>query len=291
VALVMGARLALAFNMRLITWNVNGRVTKLNAQAQRVSELEADVVCLQEVTRTTVSGWTKWFEEWGFHSRHSLSKLPEDTTQGRRRYGVLIASRWRIGEECAVDLVLPWAERSCSAHIETSLGGIELHTTHLPAGSADRNDGTHSKSETFESIAAQLSTVATRHRILCGDFNSPEREWLDGRIMCFGGRVAKDGTIVPGKTERSRRQLAAEESVMIGLRQHGWRDMYRALHPASDELIDDHSFQNRNRGNIFRKRFDHVFASGPIEAVSAQYDLESLENGLSDHAGLVVDLA
>ena len=41
--------------MRLISWNVAGRRSRLDEQAARVLELEPDVVCLQEVTPVTAA--------------------------------------------------------------------------------------------------------------------------------------------------------------------------------------------------------------------------------------------
>jgi exonuclease III len=41
----------------LLSWNVAGRVKRLPEQAERLLELGADVVCLQELTRNTLPRW------------------------------------------------------------------------------------------------------------------------------------------------------------------------------------------------------------------------------------------
>lgn len=44
--------------MRLLCWNVAGRVTRLPEQAARVVGAAPDVVCLQEITARTGRMWT-----------------------------------------------------------------------------------------------------------------------------------------------------------------------------------------------------------------------------------------
>ena len=39
------------------------------------------------------------------------------------------------------------------------------------------------KIETFEGIFARLATPSIRSRILCGDFNSPRHETVDGQLI------------------------------------------------------------------------------------------------------------
>ncbi len=53
--------------MILLSWNVAGRVARLGEQVQRVVELDADVVCLQEVTPTTTGPWHRALAASGYH--------------------------------------------------------------------------------------------------------------------------------------------------------------------------------------------------------------------------------
>jgi exonuclease III len=43
--------------MLLVSWNVAGRMKRLEEQAERLLGLEADAICLQEVTRSTSPRW------------------------------------------------------------------------------------------------------------------------------------------------------------------------------------------------------------------------------------------
>ena len=43
--------------MRLLSWNVQGKLGRLPEQAANVASLEPDLVCLQEVTRNSAPLW------------------------------------------------------------------------------------------------------------------------------------------------------------------------------------------------------------------------------------------
>ncbi len=50
-----------AASMLLVSWNVAGRAKRLSEQAERLLALDADVVCLQEVTPSTLPIWEALF--------------------------------------------------------------------------------------------------------------------------------------------------------------------------------------------------------------------------------------
>lgn len=276
--------------MRVMTWNVNGRLNTLADQATRVAAIAPDVICLQEVKASTVDGWRRWLAKDRYNVTDTVAHTHAHGGHGRRRYGVLIASRWPLGEYEADKLGIPWPERGLTCKVHTPDGLIEVHNVHLPAGASDKQDGSFTKIETFERMARTLGQTAAHARLLCGDLNSPQDERSDGSILGWGGRRKPDGTIVPRNSDRMRRQLAAETSVLVGLGAYGWFDAFRRIHPAGDTLTTDHSFRQRRNGKVWLKRFDHVFACGPLVTRDAWYDLEALDLGLSDHAGLVADM-
>ena len=74
--------------MRLVTWNVAGRVTRHAEQAAAVAALTADVVCLQEVTARTLPMWRA-----ALGLEHTVSPLDWYLPPKPRRLGVLIAAR------------------------------------------------------------------------------------------------------------------------------------------------------------------------------------------------------
>jgi exonuclease III len=272
--------------MKLITWNVAGRVAKLPAQAKRLLGLDLDVVCLQEVTVKTVLLWRDIFESKGYVVHDSFELCRERSClNGRRKYGELVASRYPLETLEPTEFPIPWTERILSVSVQTPHGTLELHNAHLPAGASDRREGTFIKSETFEGIAVRLrKAAAADHRILCGDFNSPEEERADGAVLCWGGRWDTAGHAAPRTSERFIRQYQAEHAVMVDTATLGMTDVYRGLHGYEDS---GYSWATRNGSH---RRFDHVFASGALAALKADYLLDWLTDGLSDHAPLLVRL-
>jgi exonuclease III len=45
--------------IELLSWCVAGRVRRLPEQANRIIDVAPDVICLQEVTRSTEATWTQ----------------------------------------------------------------------------------------------------------------------------------------------------------------------------------------------------------------------------------------
>jgi hypothetical protein len=70
------------------------------------------------------------------------------------------------------------------------------------------------KIATYDALFSVLSRADSGHRILCGDFNSPEREFSDGTLVGWGKRVQRD----------------AEHRVLVGLADYDLRDIFRQLH-------------------------------------------------------------
>jgi exonuclease III len=75
--------------MLLVSWNVAGRVKRLVEQAERLLSLHADVICLQEVTRSTLPRWRELLNDAGY-----LGVEHGDLDSGRSRpLAVLTACR------------------------------------------------------------------------------------------------------------------------------------------------------------------------------------------------------
>src|SRR4051794_23408402 len=109
--------------MRVLTWNVAGRVKAVQAQIELVTAFGADIVCLQEITPSSAAAWTQALQAAGLHVE--LSTYPVEPA-GSRRLGVLIAARDPV-EPVQVP-GLPWPER----HLAARTGGVEVHTLHAP---------------------------------------------------------------------------------------------------------------------------------------------------------------
>ncbi len=253
--------------MRLLTWNVAGRVKRRGEQAEALLGAGADVVALQEVTPTTAGGWVADLEAAGY-AVATTGGGPRP--QGRRRLGVLVAARG--GLEPLAGAAVPWPERLLAARV----GGVEVWNLHSPISPAPDL----AKVRTHEAVHAALARPGSVPRVLCGDLNTPRRESLTGEVMTF----ARDsrGRLRP---ERGERWDRAELALVRGLAEHGWRDAFRALHGYEPR---DVSWAWPHGGGW---RLDHVLVSPGVEPRFCEYVHAWRRDGLSDHSALVAELA
>jgi exodeoxyribonuclease III len=256
--------------VRLVTWNVAGRVARQPEQAAVIASIAPDVVALQEVTARTLPLWRAALAGIGFAACECSLEGAAAVPTGRRLLGVLTAAREPLRRLAAPPRV-PWPERVlCCAVAEVEV--VNLHSPIAPAPAL-------AKIRTHEAVAAYLAERDGRALVLCGDLNTPRRELADGDVRTFAFDSA--GRLRPDRGERWDR---AERALVHGLRERGWLDAFRSLHgyaerQASWTFADD-------RGGW---RLDHVLVHG-LHPVASAYAHEWRRAGLSDHSALVVDL-
>jgi exodeoxyribonuclease-3 len=255
--------------VRLVTWNVAGRVTRQPEQLEALAAVAADVVALQEVTARTLPLWRDGLAAAGFTAcETALDGVP--ARRGRRPLGVLTAAREPL-QRLPGPAEVPWPERVlCCLR-----GGVELINVHSPIAPAPDL----AKVRTHEAVAAYLAATERPARVLCGDLNTPRRELPDGDVLTFAHDSA--GRL---RAERGERWDRAERALVHGLRERGWVDAFRALHGYGER---DASWTfARDRGGW---RLDHVLVRG-LRPVASAYAHDWRRAGLSDHSALVADL-
>src|SRR3954470_20774865 len=256
---------------RILTWNLAGRVKAIEPQVVAVTDQEWDVVCLQELTTSTIERWTEALSDAGLHV--AVSTL-EPGASGSRRLAVAIASRQPLA---VVDVPgLPWPERHLA--VRTTVDGIdtEVHTLHAPlSGKPDQV-----KVRTLEALFEFVSAGDGVHRIVTGDLNTPSYESREGEIQTFAR--TRSGKIRPDYGERHD---AAELLLIQDLPRLGWSDAFRTLH---GYLARDRSYMFANRK--FGWRLDHILASPPFEPVACEYVHAWREDGMSDHSAMWAEL-
>ena len=255
--------------VRLLTWNVAGRVARQPEQAAAVAAAAADVVALQEVTARTLPLWREALAEAGLTAcETALDGL--SATPRRRPLGVLTAAREPL-ERLPAPGGVPWAERVLCCRI----GGVEVVNLHSPIAPAPEL----AKVRTHEAVAAYLARPGAP-RILCGDLNTPRRELPDGDVLTYAHD--SDGRLRP---ERGERWDRAERALVQGLRERGWVDAFRSLHGYAQREAS-WTFAH-DRGGW---RLDHVLTAG-LRPLASAYAHDWSRSGLSDHSALIVDLA
>ena len=186
----------------LVSWNVAGRRTRLQEQADRVLELEPDVVCLQEVTPVTAEPWIERLAQAGLSA--TLAPLPA-ARAGSRPLAVLTAARG--GADVVPVADVPWDERVVSVVAD----GIEIVNVHSPV--SPKPD--LAKVRTHEAVFEHLGSRAGP-RVVLGDLNTPRREHADGSVWTF----ARDqyGRLRPERGARRRNGGASRLRVRVRLR-------------------------------------------------------------------------
>jgi exonuclease III len=252
----------------LVSWNVAGRKTRLQEQAERVLALEPDLVCLQEVTPLTGEPWLERLSEAGLTG--ALAPLPK-AREGSRPLAVLTAARGDVNVLPVADV--PWPERVLSVHVE----GVEVVNVHSPIS----QKAGLVKVLTHEAVFRHLRTSAGP-RVVLGDLNTPRREHPDGSVWTFAR--SRNGRL---RAERGERWDAAETALIRGLEPSGFRDAFRELNGFESK---EPSWEWPRTGGGYR--LDHLIASAEVEVSECAYRHEWRRvDKLSDHSALVARLA
>jgi exonuclease III len=265
--------------MRVITWNVARRSSRLAEQAAALASREPDVVALQEVTKLTLPLWRALLERIGLpHVRASLDGAdPARIPASRRRTGVLLASRAALRGPSA-RLPVPWAETALAVLADGAIGPVEIHCLHVPNAANG-----WVKAHTLRAMRAGLQLAPRTPRVVCGDLNTPRRELESGAVVSF----ARDsrGHLRP---DRGPAWDEAELGVVPGLRDLGYRDAYRSLHGYGSR--EPSWTWQRISGHGGGWRLDHLFTSAQLSPTACIYHHAWRHEGLSDHSALEADI-
>ncbi len=254
--------------MILVSWNVAGRKTRLGEQAERVLELEPDVVCLQEVGPATARAWAERLGEAGLEAQ--VAPLPA-AREGSRPLAVLTAARGQAPVVPVDDV--PWPERVLAVRID----GVEVVNVHSPISPKPGLV----KVLTHEAVFRHLRD-GSGPRIVLGDLNTPRREHPDGTVWTFARE--RNGRL---RADRGERWDLAESALIRGLEEHGFRDAFRALNGFDAK---EPSWEWPRTGGGYR--LDHLIASAEIDVTACSYRHDwRREDKLSDHSALVAELS
>jgi exonuclease III len=255
-------------SLLLVSWNLAGRVRALELQAQHLLALGADVLCLQELTPTTLPLWQRRLDEAGYAG---IAHAPFDAGAGRARPLIVLSASREPLAATAIEGV-PWPERALAARTPTGLEIVNVHSPISPKPGL-------AKVRTHLAVHAHLAREASHPRLLCGDLNTPRKEHADGRVWTFArdryGRLRED---------RGEHWDRAELSLLCGLEPYGFSDAFRSLHGYGAKEIS--WGWPRWPGGY---RLDHLLCAR-AHVTSCRYEHGWREEGLSDHAALVAEL-
>jgi endonuclease/exonuclease/phosphatase family metal-dependent hydrolase len=262
--------------MKVLSWNVNGRVRDAaRRQIEEVLGRDADVICLQELRRNSLSLWLSGLNEAGYSEVETVDLLdaPYPGNATTRTYFNLTAARHPIqrlpglnfDDPEEADVAFP--EKYLAARVQLNGLEIDVHNAHLPPGATRGAIKVHA----FEAIRRRVDERAGHPTVLCGDFNTPAAE--DAAAITPSG----DGQPEPLRT----RWMAAEMAIL----DHGsLRDVYREIHQR------DTPFPTSHVTSSGPKRYDHIYASPEFETKGCKYLTGWLQRRLSDHAAVEAEL-
>jgi endonuclease/exonuclease/phosphatase family metal-dependent hydrolase len=260
--------------LTILTWNVAGRLTRLDEQGDRVLARDAGVVCLQEVIPRALPRWVERLQDAGYAV--VASAVAPDAPRVNR-LGVLVASRHSLAPVEPAPAPVPWPERLLVVDTQPAGWAQPLRVVTLHAPLSARED--HVKVRSLETVHASLAALpAERPALLCGDLNTPQYEDRDGTVQTFA--QTRTGRLRPGRGERHDR---AERMIIAG--PPGWRDAFRSLH--GYEARDRSWKTGRHPGY----RLDHILVSPGLIALACAYDHSVREDGLSDHSAMWATIA
>jgi exonuclease III len=270
--------------MRLVSWNLNNRKSKVSVQCEYLKGLIPDVVALQEVTPETANKLKTNLSDIGLiHSLHSFSSSTGNSLPKNRSLGVMIASRFSITESTRAST--PWAEKTLSVALHLDSQDIDLHSAYIPPGSSNG----WIKIDTIEGVVNRVLEPSKNLKILCGDFNCPQRELTNGTVITWGQKIKSDGsTKIPAhwNGQPGTRWVAVEESLFTTLAEQGIKDVYRKLNGFDSNGF---SWVLTRKGKEFQRRYDHVFAAESLNPTYCDYVHEPRLAGYSDHSPILVD--
>lgn len=259
--------------LTVLTWNVAGRLSRLDEQADRILAHGSDVVCLQEVIPNALPRWVERLQDAGYAVDASAIAAGAPRVH---RLGVLVASRHPLVDAGPVAEV-PWPERVLAAATQPPGWSEPLRVVTLHAPLSQREGQV--KVRTLEAVHASLAALdAHIPAVLCGDFNTPQYEDRGGTVQTFA--QTRTGRLRPVLGERHDR---AERMILTG--PPGWHDAFRALH--GYEARDRSWKTGRHPGY----RLDHILISPALLPIACAYDHSLREAGLSDHSAMWATVA
>lgn len=270
--------------MRLISWNVRqGGGRRIAAQVAVLAAEQPDIVCLQEVFPHTVPLYADALARLGLpHAAHGFHDgVDAGMYTGKRRSGVLIASRWPL-RALAEPPVVPWPERVAAVALTAPVGELALFNVYVPI--TDPDDSL-TRTRTLEGLYDALRRADGRPRIICGDLNTPRRETVDGRLMTFAQAFRPNGDwYIPHARGLGPRRDRAERLLFEDLRAYGIVDCYRHLNGYARQ---EYSWYRQEHGF----RLDHILSSLVLCPAACAYLHHMRRTGLSDHAAMMAEFA
>jgi len=300
--------------MEVLSWNVQGAfpfytpVERIEAQVQYLDEEAGcpDIIALNEVNRFRQELWLDELTDLGYteivHTLDWAEELGESEVPPHQDFNHVNGNLTAIHESCRGTNLKrlqpsiregPWEgadikdwdtnvpEKILHSTVEIDDLMLEIWNIRAIPGSMHGEEKVKILNNTFNRIKKGSQPPC----ILTGDFNSPDRELPDGKIIPW--RYEEEGKVADLWVE-------AELNILQGLESEGMVDILRELHGYGElDILDvSHATQTEDplavsAADVEGKRFDHMIASKALDPKECSYDQDGFS--CSDHAPLIVD--
>ncbi|MFO0546994.1 MAG: exodeoxyribonuclease III [Polyangiaceae bacterium] len=260
--------------MRLVTWNVNSIVARLDFVLDYLATRTPDVVCVQELKVDDDAFPQLAFAQAGYVG----------LTHGQLQWnGVAVLVKKSFDPAPRIlTRGLPGAENLGARLVTASVAGISITSVYIPNGKSVSHADFRSKLAFLDALVAYARTLDVKERVvIAGDFNL-----VPADIDSWAG-AALTGTIFHTEAERSR--LAALCDV-------GFVDLYRAKYPDTTA----YSWWDYRAGSFHKKqglRIDLLLGTPSVATLvteaRVERDFRKKREGRipSDHAPVEIELA
>ena len=120
-------------------------------------------------------------------------------------------------------------------------------------------------------VSYLIGNAKKETQILCGDFNTPQLENEKFGVITWGQKLNKNyEPVIKKKIRGADGNLwdAGERSLFVKLHDHGIVETFRQANPND---YNSYSWIFRRKDKLFKRRFDHFFASNTLAVVSCDY--------------------
>jgi exodeoxyribonuclease-3 len=230
-------------SLTITTWNINSVRLRHEGLVRLVSDVDPDVICLQEIKVANELFPRQQIADLGY---------PHQAVHGQAGYhGVAVLSKRPIE---AIEPIY-WCDKDDSRHLRVRLDeGIDLHNLYIPAGGdipdPEANDKFAHKLDFLRDLTAWFEGGAAKagSSVLLGDLNIAPLEtdvWSHKQLL-------KVVSHTPVEVERLNALQASA----------GWVDAVRKIIPAEEKLYSWWSYRSRDWSASDRgRRLDHIWVS------------------------------
>lgn len=259
--------------MKITSWNINSVRLRLPLLAQVLTQVESDVICLQETKCQDADFPAQAIADLGYEHQ---------AYRGEKSYnGVAILSRIPL-EDISFNF---WAGKEDCRHISAVAQGVRIHNFYIPAGgdipNRDENEKFGHKIDFVDEVTSYFTAQKPEKSVMVGDLNiAPLAEdvWSTKQL----------------KNVVSHTDIEREKLVRL-IEDGGWDDAIRRYFGPDEILYSWWSYRARDyRASNRGRRLDHIFVSQDISQDVTKAEIFEEARGWekpSDHVPISITLA